>query len=103
MYFCTEKIGAPGDANALFLLRDYHQLNDSVVVRKLRDVAHALKITRKNIIFLSPVLKVPTELEKEIAVIDYQLPDKQELCSIVKKITATNASGKSNAVLINTS
>ncbi|MDR1931478.1 MAG: AAA family ATPase [Spirochaetales bacterium] len=78
------------DANALFVLRDYHHyLNDPVVVRKLRDVAHALKITRKNIIFLSPVLKVPTELEKEIAVIDYQLPDKQELCAIVKKITAS--------------
>ena len=78
------------DANALFVLRDYHHyLNDPVVVRKLRDVAHALKITRKNIIFLSPVLKVPTELEKEIAVIDYQLPDKKELSEIIKKIASS--------------
>jgi len=46
-----------------------------------------LKLTRKNIIFLSPVLKVPTELEKEIAVIDYRLPDKQELTKIIKRIT----------------
>lgn len=76
------------DANALFVLHDYHHyLNDPVVVRKQRDLARALKITRKNIIFLSPVLKVPTELEKEIAVIDYRLPDKEELCGIIKKIT----------------
>jgi len=76
------------DANALFVLHDYHHyLNDPVVVRKQRDLARALKMTRKNIIFLSPVLKVPTELEKEIAVIDYKLPDKQELKEIIKQIT----------------
>jgi SpoVK/Ycf46/Vps4 family AAA+-type ATPase len=75
------------DVNGLFVLRDYHHyLNDPVIVRKLRDAAHALKITRKNIIFLSPVLKIPTELEKEIAVIDYQLPDKNEISEIVRKI-----------------
>jgi SpoVK/Ycf46/Vps4 family AAA+-type ATPase len=75
------------DANGLFVLRDYHHyLNDPVVVRKLRDAAHALKITRKNIIFLSPILKVPTELEKEIAVIDYHLPDKKEITEIIRKI-----------------
>jgi SpoVK/Ycf46/Vps4 family AAA+-type ATPase len=76
------------DANALFVLHDYHHyLNDPVVVRKQRDLAHALKSTRKNIIFLSPILKVPTELEKEIAVIDYRLPDKQELMEIIKRIS----------------
>jgi SpoVK/Ycf46/Vps4 family AAA+-type ATPase len=76
------------DANGLFLLRDYHPyMNDPVVVRKLRDAAHALKITRKNIIFLSPLLKTPVELEKEIAVIDYELPDKQELSDIINKIS----------------
>jgi SpoVK/Ycf46/Vps4 family AAA+-type ATPase len=76
------------DANALFVLHDYHHyLNDPVVVRKQRDLAHALKLTRKNIIFLSPVLKVPTELEKEIAVIDYRLPDKQELSEIIRRIS----------------
>jgi SpoVK/Ycf46/Vps4 family AAA+-type ATPase len=78
------------DANALFVLRDYHHyLSDPVVVRKLRDVAHALKLTHKNIIFLSPILKVPVELEKEIAVIDYKLPDKNEITQIIKKITQT--------------
>jgi SpoVK/Ycf46/Vps4 family AAA+-type ATPase len=77
-------------ANALFVLRDYHHyLNDPVVVRKLRDAAHALKTSRKNILFLSPVLKVPTELEKEIAVIDYKLPDKEEIREIISRITKT--------------
>jgi len=76
------------DANALFVLHDYHHyLNDPVVVRKLRDAARALKLSMKNIVFLSPILKVPTELEKEIAVIDYQLPDKKEITEIITRIT----------------
>jgi SpoVK/Ycf46/Vps4 family AAA+-type ATPase len=75
-------------ANGLFVLRDYHHyLNDPVVVRKLRDAAHELKLTHKNIVFLSPVLRVPVELEKEIAVIDYELPDKKELALIIDRIS----------------
>lgn len=75
------------DVNGLFVLRDYHPyLNDPVVVRKLRDVAHSLKTTMKNVLFLSPTLKVPVELEKEIAVIDYELPDKEELSDIIAHI-----------------
>jgi SpoVK/Ycf46/Vps4 family AAA+-type ATPase len=90
------------DLNALFVLKDYHHyLNDPVVVRKLRDVAHALKLTRKNIIFLSPILKVPTELEKEIAVIDYKLPDKNELTEIVKTITQSLDDTKNIEILQN--
>ncbi|MCL2373886.1 MAG: ATPase, partial [Treponema sp.] len=82
------------DANALFVLHDYHHyLNDPVVVRKQRDLARALKLSKKNIIFLSPVLKVPTELEKEIAVIDYRLPDKEELAAIIKRITGSLGGG----------
>jgi SpoVK/Ycf46/Vps4 family AAA+-type ATPase len=91
------------DANALFVMHDYHHyLNDPVVVRKLRDVAHALKTSRKNVIFLSPVLKVPTELEKEIAVIDYQLPDKAEVTEIITRIAKNLDTAKNLEVLEST-
>lgn len=73
------------DVDGIFILKDYHHyMNDAVVIRKLRDLGQKLKMSRKNVIFLSPVLKVPTELEKEITVIDYKLPDKQEMSEIVK-------------------
>jgi len=88
------------EANALFVLHDYHHyLNDPVVVRKQRDLARALKMTRKNIIFLSPVLKVPTELEKEVAVIDYNLPGKHELREIIKRITGSLGDAKNIEIL----
>src|SRR4029078_8501564 len=53
------------------------------VLRQLRDRAHALKKSQKNVILLSPVLKIPPELEKEVAIIDWDLPDRAELDEIV--------------------
>ena len=68
------------DINGVFVLQDFHPyMNDPVIIRKLRDLGHALKLTMKNVLFLSPILKIPGELEKEIAVIDYKLPGKEEL------------------------
>ena len=85
------------DVNGIFVLKDYHPyMNDPVVVRKLRDLGHALKLTMKNVIFLSPMLKVPAELEKEMAVVDYRLPEKEELAEIVRNI-AESLGGKSGA------
>ena len=76
------------DINGIFVMKDYHPyLNESVVIRKLRDVAHSLKTSMKNVVFLSPILKVPVELEKEISVVDYNLPGKEEIGQIVKSIS----------------
>lgn len=76
------------DINGIFVMKDYHSyLNEPVVIRKLRDVAHSLKTSMKNVVFLSPVLKVPVELEKEISVVDYNLPGKEEIGQIVKSIS----------------
>lgn len=76
------------DINGIFVMKDYHPyLNEPVVVRRLRDVAHSLKTSMKNVVFLSPVLKVPVELEKEISVVDYNLPGKEEIGQIVKSIS----------------
>jgi len=79
--------GIQSDVNGIFILSDYHHyLTDPVVVRKLKDAARILKTTKKNIILLSSVLKVPQELEKEMSVIDYQLPGRDEIACIVDGI-----------------
>ena len=75
------------DVNGIFILRDFHPyLNDPIVIRKLRDVNKALKTCMKNIILLSSVLKIPLEIEKEIAIIDYDLPSKEEINQIIETI-----------------
>ena len=65
---------------AVFLFKDFHPfLNDTALVRRLRDLTYALKTSYKTLILLSPVLKLPPELEKEITVVDYALPSLEDL------------------------
>ncbi len=78
------------DVNGLFLLRDFHPfLNDPVVVRKLRDISRELKISMKNVILLSPILKVPLDIEKDVTIVDFDLPDKATLERIIDEITGS--------------
>src|ERR1041384_366644 len=53
------------EGRALFVLRDFHPfLKEPAVVRRLRDAATDLRKTTKSLLVLSPVTKVPPELEK---------------------------------------
>lgn len=70
------------DQEGIFVLRDFHPfLGDPGVVRKLRDLARNLVRSKryKSIVLLSPILKVPPELEKDLAIIDYELPTRPEI------------------------
>jgi ATP-dependent 26S proteasome regulatory subunit len=81
---------------ALFLFRDFHPfLQDPTVVRKLRDLAKKLKSSPKTLLLLSPVLKLPTEVEKEVAVVDYGMPAYEELDAVLEEvIEAVRKDGK---------
>src|SRR5262249_39262157 len=61
-------------------------LKEPKVVRKLRDVAEAFRQAAKNLIILSPVQTVPPELEKSLAIIDWDLPNRLEIEGIAKKL-----------------
>lgn len=74
------------DDRALIVLRDFHPyLKNPMVVRRLRDCHRAFKESDKprNLLLLSPTLKMPTELEKELVVVDFSLPDREELRALV--------------------
>jgi SpoVK/Ycf46/Vps4 family AAA+-type ATPase len=65
---------------AVFLFKDFHPfLNDTALVRRLRDLTYALKTSYKTLVLLSPQLKLPPELEKDITVVDYALPSLEDL------------------------
>ncbi|PIQ23883.1 ATPase [bacterium (Candidatus Blackallbacteria) CG17_big_fil_post_rev_8_21_14_2_50_48_46] len=65
---------------ALFILKDFHPfMHDARVIRRLRDLTIALKTSFKTIIILSPVPRVPEELEKDMAMVDFPLPNLPEL------------------------
>ncbi len=74
----------------IWVLRDFHPfMRDHSVVRRMREAAFTLKSSNKTIILLGPVLNIPTELEKEISVIDFSLPTREQLQEQVEHITDT--------------
>ncbi|MDX2088019.1 MAG: AAA family ATPase [Kofleriaceae bacterium] len=74
---------------SLVVLKDFHAvLEEPLVVRAMRELVHALHDTYSTVIVVSPVLKIPVELEKEVTVLDVPLPDFGELFALLKSIVA---------------
>jgi ATP-dependent 26S proteasome regulatory subunit len=87
---------------ALYALKDFHTyLEDPQIVRRLRDLAHDLKATYKNVLIVSPRLNLPVELEKDISLIDIPLPDPPELLDLLKSVCATVVRKNKSAVNLN--
>ncbi len=72
---------------AIFVMRDFDPfLDDTRVERKLRDVARAFESSYKTLVIISPVLTIPDHLQKDVTVIDYPLPDEEELAGLLDGI-----------------
>ena len=72
---------------ALFVLKDFHAfIGNTEITRRLRDLFVSLKMTYKTLIILAPLLKLPAELEKEITVVEYGLPDRDDLDVLLEGI-----------------
>lgn len=84
---------------SILVLTDYHPyLKEPALVRKLREMAQAMKRTPKNIVFLSPNFLVPPELAKEVTVLEMPLPTRVEIRGIVEKAAKAVAGGPEQAV-----
>ena len=73
---------------ALFILKDFHVLfgghgraADPQVVRRLRDLLRPLKESPhpKNVIFVSPTTELPLELQKDVTIVDFELPTEADI------------------------
>lgn len=76
---------------ALFVFKDLHPFltkNNFAIIRKLKEIALHLKNSYKTILLVSPVLEIPAELEKEITVLNYPLPTRDDLNALLDKISA---------------
>ena len=68
------------DGEGLFLLKDFHKyLEQDVTVRQLRDLCTKFRKARHAILISAPVVKIPVELEKDVAKFNLGLPDETEL------------------------
>ena len=76
----------PNTGAGIYVFKDLHPFIDSPpVTRWLRDAIASFKGTNKTIILMSPVQNVPIELEKEVVVLDFPLPDMKELNQVLSK------------------
>ncbi len=86
---------------AIVVLKDFHPyLGDPMVIRALRDLAHALKSTYSTVLLLSPTLVIPPDLEKEISVLDVPLPSSADLLALLREIvTVLRQTGRAKVEL----
>jgi len=74
---------------AVFIFKDFHPFltkSNFAVIRKLKEIAIQLKSSYKTIILISPVMEIPTELEKEVTLMNFPLPDRDDLAMLLDKI-----------------
>ncbi|MGI6460403.1 MAG: AAA family ATPase [Candidatus Hydrogenedentales bacterium] len=72
------------DGPAIYVLKDFHAyLEAPEMIRQIRDLGSALAPTRKTLVFLSPVLTLPRELEKDMTILDLPLPTYEELSRLL--------------------
>ncbi len=83
---------------SVFILKDFHiflnprQPGDYAVIRRLRDMVNVLRESEKpkNIIFVSPVLQLPEELQKEVTVVEFDLPTITEIETLFDEMIEVN-------------
>lgn len=96
---------------SVFILKDFHIYLGAQgakkhfdVIRKIRDLSYNLKgsYNPKNVIFISPELVLPNELQKDITILDFELPTTREIINILDEmIEANKESGRINISLNN--
>ena len=73
------------------MFKDFHPFltkNNFAIIRKLKDIALHLKNSFKTIVLISPVMEIPAELDKEVTVINFPQPTKEDLGELLDKIVA---------------
>lgn len=71
---------------SIFIFKDLHSVIDAAATtRSLRDAIASFRGTQKTIVLMSPIQVVPIELEKEVVVLDFPLPDMGELNQVLSR------------------
>jgi len=90
---------------SLILLNDFHQWlidPNPLLVRKLKDVMAIGKMSSRMLVIIGCQLRLPPELEKSVAVIDFPLPDRAQLRVVlegVAKSAGIEINGNTDAIL----
>jgi ATP-dependent 26S proteasome regulatory subunit len=78
---------------AVFVFRDLHwHFQDADVVRLLRDIAEAFRGGRhpRTLVLMSPTSQLPTELAKDVTMVDFPLPGADERRALLDAMIRSN-------------
>lgn len=83
--------------DAIYIFKDFHvyfgadrtSRPDYAVIRKLRDIIPLLKSSRKTIVFIASKLVIPCDMEKEISILDFDLPTADEIEVLLEDLIST--------------
>lgn len=87
------------DKDAIFIMKDLHTFLGVPgrpvsydLIRKMRDIIPVLheSLERKNVVMMSPQLIIPADMEKEISVFDFPLPDVSEIIDMINRMIEEN-------------
>lgn len=92
------------DDPAIFVFLDFHiylgskgMCNpDPQIIRKIRDLSQLLRESKnpKNVIFISPSVMLPDELQKEVSIVDFNLPLVEDMMNLLEDMINVNQPGK---------
>lgn len=80
--------------DGVVVLRDFHPFfNDPMVARRVRDLQYKNPESqaKRTVIFLSSIVKIPIEMEKDVIVVDFDLPDRPIMEDIVREMAFNGA------------
>ena len=82
------------EEEAVFLFKDFHPyLKDTspgaaLLIRQLRDLVPVMKGSQRTLLWLSPMMQIPPELQKDVTVVDLPLPTESEYRLVVEQAMA---------------
>ncbi|PJI07519.1 MULTISPECIES: AAA family ATPase [Clostridium] len=92
---------------SIFVLKDFHvyfgvhgKNIDYQIIRKIRDMVPRLKQSPKpkSIVFISPFLVLPDDLQKDITIVDFDFPSIEEIRNVLDEMIRVN--GQSGRIKI---
>lgn len=87
------------DKPCIFVLQDFHvffgndwRAPEFQIIRKLRDMLMTIKQSEIpiNVIFTSPFLALPEDLQKDITIVDFELPSFEEIKGLLEEMIQIN-------------
>lgn len=83
------------DGNTLYVFLDLHPfMNDPRILRSIREIAKQYVHTLRRLVLISSQVAIPRDIEKDVVLVDFPLPDRAEMHTMVLRAIEQVPDGK---------